>query len=451
MGAAASIDNQSLNNVDYQTLRSAGLNFASAHSALESKISMGKSVHSINDVSLFAIRQLSQNLRNQDDLERTRRKVLKSRSLPDTLNYHQYYDQKDEDEYFAVRDEFDQTDLDLIDDAEFVVSSSQVSQQATPVQTEKKKPKKPNLSLMVTSSGSFNNASEMKEASTPQLHFGEEQVKPPSPSSQARISPHGTLYMGNFKIKETGIFPDVDPLLTPNGEMIKNEFKSFEDEFSWDENTDSNKKSEDALPALGGKQDFVEIATLGSGASGVVAEAMHVPSLTIVALKMLPVYNQEKRQSVSRELGVLYQNLTEMRLIDESLNGDPRDNTSDESNSNRSSKCPNVLSLYNAFIDPKSGMINLVVEYMDGGSLEDLVKQGGCSDERVLADLCYQTLNGLAYLHRNKSIHRDIKPANILCSSSGLIKIADFGISKALDKSTGFANSFVGTVCYMSP
>jgi len=57
----------------------------------------------------------------------------------------------------------------------------------------------------------------------------------------------------------------------------------------------------------------------------------------------------------------------------------------------------------------------------------------------------------LQFLHSNKLIHRDIKPANILCSSEGFIKIADFGISKALDKTAGFANSFVGTVCYMSP
>jgi serine/threonine protein kinase len=234
------------------------------------------------------------------------------------------------------------------------------------------------------------------------------------------------------------------------------------------------------LPALRGKKDFIEIGTLGSGTSGVVSEAIHVPSLTIVALKMLPDYNAEKRQHVSRELNVLYKNLTELQLINDTLSTDNKNNntnknhhenqneeeenninTPSEKNSTRSTTtttstkssrvCENILSLYNAFLDPKSGMINLVVEYMDGGSLEDLVKQGGCSDERVVADIAYQTINGLKFLHDNKHVHRDIKPANILCSSNGVIKIADFGISKALKNSFSFAKSFVGTVCYMSP
>ena len=54
---------------------------------------------------------------------------------------------------------------------------------------------------------------------------------------------------------------------------------------------------------------------------------------------------------------------------------------------------------YVAFLDARNGMVNLVVEYMDGGSLEDLVSQGGCADEMVLADIAAQTCAGLAFLH----------------------------------------------------
>jgi serine/threonine protein kinase len=43
-----------------------------------------------------------------------------------------------------------------------------------------------------------------------------------------------------------------------------------------------------------------------------------------------------------------------------------------------------------AFLDAKNGMVNLVVEYMDGGSLQDLVDRGGCQDEQVLADITHQ-------------------------------------------------------------
>ncbi|KAJ1443367.1 kinase-like domain-containing protein, partial [Ochromonadaceae sp. CCMP2298] len=254
-------------------------------------------------------------------------------------------------------------------------------------------------------------------------------------------------------------------------------------------------KKGEVLPASG-KADFIEIHTLGSGASGVVTEAIHVPSLTLVALKMLPVYNQEKRQHVSRELGVLYKNLAALKLVNASLHlegegvagagagggegAEAKSNEGKEGEGEEDGKegegtvgvkgggdgggdrgavgvghggsgSPHILSLYNAFVDPRSGMINLVIEYMDGGSLEDLVLQGGCRDEQVLADIAYQCIKGLCFLHAHRCVHRDIKPANILCSTSGLIKIADFGISKALDKTSGFANSFIGTVCYMSP
>eukprot|EP01035_Chromulina_nebulosa_P020229 gene20229-26262_t len=201
----------------------------------------------------------------------------------------------------------------------------------------------------------------------------------------AKISPRGSLHIGQWRIHENG-----------------------------------NKDHDGILE--GGSNQFIEIGPLGSGASGVVMEALHIPTLTIVALKMLPVYNTQKRQ----------QNY--------------------ETNNDMQSKntCLNVLSLYNAFIDPKSGMINLVIEYMDGGSLQDLVNRGGCQDEDILADIAIQTLYGLKFLHDNNNIHRDIKPANILTSTKGIVKIADFGISKALD-SNGVASSFVGTVCYMSP
>lgn len=54
------------------------------------------------------------------------------------------------------------------------------------------------------------------------------------------------------------------------------------------------------------------------------------------------------------------------------------------------SPLPPTLPLSSAFLDNESGMINLAVEYMDGGSLQDIVERGGCSDEVVLADVAYQ-------------------------------------------------------------
>jgi hypothetical protein len=311
---------------------------------------------------------------------------------------------------------------------------------------------------------------------------GQPLKRPSSPSSNVRVSPRGTLYMGKWKVMETGIFPDESAQslrrlhhgkLNHHGSIGSNLDRSHTHSRGLGQSghihhlgssfssslhragsqLNSTSRRPVPLPAIGGKRDFLEINTLGSGASGVVTEAIHLPSLTIVALKMLPVYNQEKRQHVSRELGVLYKNLAELRLVDDSLYdySERKEDAPSQTGGLGGVSSPHILSLYNAFVDPKSGMINLVIEYMDGGSLEDLVQQGGCRDEKVLADITYQTIKGLCFLHAHKSVHRDIKPANILCSTSGLIKIGDFGISKALDKTSGFANSFVGTVSYMSP
>ena len=241
-----------------------------------------------------------------------------------------------------------------------------------------------------------------------------------TPSNVPSLSARGTFLLGDIRINSGGI----TPIQTQKGA--------------------STPHSE--APVMKG-MDFLEIRPLGNGASGVVMEAIHVPTLTIVALKMLPVYSQEKCENLARELVILHKNLAALSIVDNSLEGDGES----EMASPGFSKCPNLLSLFNAFVNVKNGMVCLVMEYMDGGSLEDLVKNGGCNDEVVLSDIARQCLSGLAFLHENKSVHRDIKPANILCSSSGIVKIADFGISKVMDGVNGFAKTFVGTVIYMSP
>jgi serine/threonine protein kinase len=103
-------------------------------------------------------------------------------------------------------------------------------------------------------------------------------------------------------------------------------------------------------------------------------------------------------------------------------------------------------------------MVNLVVEHMNGGSLQDVVDSGGCHNEEVLADISHQMLLGLQFLHRNNVAHRDIKPGNVLLNCDGIVKLADFGLSKnlsgtfKLDDASGFGpnpHSFVGTMSYM--
>lgn len=79
----------------------------------------------------------------------------------------------------------------------------------------------------------------------------------------------------------------------------------------------------------------------------------------------------------------------------------------------------------------KNGVKNLFMEYMAGGSLADIAEQfGGKLDEMVIRLYTKEILLGLKYLHENGIVHSDLKCKNVLLSSSGDVKLADFGCSK---------------------
>jgi serine/threonine protein kinase len=119
-------------------------------------------------------------------------------------------------------------------------------------------------------------------------------------------------------------------------------------------------------------------------------------------------------------------------------------------------KCENIITMYDTFY--REGNIYMVIEYMDCGSLEDVIRYCKRIPEDILSKISAQILKGLAYLHEEKGIvHRDIKPANILINSQGICKIADFGMAgmkKNKDddgKVTQSWETFQGTYTYMSP
>ena len=100
--------------------------------------------------------------------------------------------------------------------------------------------------------------------------------------------------------------------------------------------------------------------------------------------------------------------------------------------------------------------VKVVIEYMDKGSLRDLVtkikEKRVVLNEKFLAFIAVQILNGLSYLHIvAKQAHLDIKPENILLNNKGELKLTDFGISRDFNNSQEFMNTFVGTMAYMSP
>ncbi|KAL8566283.1 Dual specificity mitogen-activated protein kinase kinase 1 [Nucella lapillus] len=168
------------------------------------------------------------------------------------------------------------------------------------------------------------------------------------------------------------------------------------------------------------EEDFEKLGELGAGNGGVVTKVLHKPTGLIMAKKLIHLEIKPAiRNQIIRELKVLH-----------------------ECNS------PDIVGYYGAFYS--DGEISICMEYMDGGSLDLILKKAGRIPEHILGVINISVLKGLSYLReRHQIIHRDVKPSNILVNSRGEIKICDFGVSGQLIDS--MANSFVGTRSYMAP
>ena len=95
----------------------------------------------------------------------------------------------------------------------------------------------------------------------------------------------------------------------------------------------------------------------------------------------------------------------------------------------------------------------LVLEYLGGGSLRDLLDRGVRLTHSQAASLGTEVAQGLAYAHVRGLVHRDIKPANLLFDEEGRVRVADFGVARALAEAawTEPAGAMVGTARYISP
>jgi len=112
---------------------------------------------------------------------------------------------------------------------------------------------------------------------------------------------------------------------------------------------------------------------------------------------------------------------------------------------------PNIVSIY-AF-KRRQDSLCMVMEYLDGGSVRDLVLQYGFLPQAMLLKLATHVCHALDVLHQRGIIHRDIKPENILCSTTGDFKLVDFGLAHNMwmDRRRNSAGPQSGTLLYMSP
>ncbi|XP_053859276.1 serine/threonine-protein kinase PAK 3-like, partial [Vidua macroura] len=111
-------------------------------------------------------------------------------------------------------------------------------------------------------------------------------------------------------------------------------------------------------------------------------------------------------------------------------------------------KNPNIVTYLESYLVNEDVLV--VLEYMDGGSLADVVSMKRMAVGHI-ATVCRECLQGLAFLHANQVIHRDIKSDNILLGQDGSVKLADFGLCAPLSPEQSKRRSMVGTTCWMAP
>mmetsp|Transcript_110204 Transcript_110204/g.235299 ORF Transcript_110204/g.235299 Transcript_110204/m.235299 type:complete len:342 (-) Transcript_110204:20-1045(-) len=161
---------------------------------------------------------------------------------------------------------------------------------------------------------------------------------------------------------------------------------------------------------------------LGRGAGGIVARAVHKPTGTPLAVKVVRVEEKAKRSQLINELHNLL----------------------------RITKSHFLIQLYAAYVHKDTGCVHVALEYMDYGSLTDVKHRVSVVPENILALIMMQILEGLKTLHLSYVVHRDVKLGNILVNSRGIVKVTDFGISKKLGDHA-MCDTFVGTATHMSP
>jgi len=113
-------------------------------------------------------------------------------------------------------------------------------------------------------------------------------------------------------------------------------------------------------------------------------------------------------------------------------------------------KHANIVEIYD--IDKEAGVHFMVMEFVEGCSLKELLDQSGLVSPKVAINIAADVARALAHAHENGFVHRDVKPGNILLGRSGEVKLTDFGLVKEVaPDSCTWTDALLGTPHYMAP
>lgn len=114
---------------------------------------------------------------------------------------------------------------------------------------------------------------------------------------------------------------------------------------------------------------------------------------------------------------------------------------------------PNIVQVYDFGLDQASARHFIVMEYVAGQSGAEILRERGTLPVDEALALLSQACLGLDHAHRHGVVHRDVKPGNLLRSADGVVKLADFGIAKAVSEESSITQvgSVLGTAAYLAP